>query len=113
VADESGVSRHFDRSKPAIDGGERMVRNLEDYSENRLRRWTFHKLPENVSTLSEVTRRSNPDGAWKNSVAASVRIEPFEWSRWRLRRTRRQVSDNPTLRPLAPIQIDLGSELRC
>jgi hypothetical protein len=46
VDDESGVSRHSDHPKPAIVDGERMVRNLEDYSENRPRKWTFHKLPE-------------------------------------------------------------------
>src|SRR5215471_11098765 len=45
-------------------------------------------LDENSSILSEVTRRSSPDKTGGNRIAASVRIEAFEGSRWRLRRTR-------------------------
>jgi len=44
--------------------------------------------PRNSSILSEVTRRSSPDKTGGNRIAASVRIEAFEGSRWRLRRTR-------------------------
>jgi len=42
---------------------------------------------KNVSTLSEVTRRSHRGGSLC-LIAASVSIEPFQGSRWRLRRTR-------------------------
>src|SRR5215468_1756946 len=45
-------------------------------------------LSRNSSILSEVTRRSSPDKTGGNRIAASVRIEAFEGSRWRLRRTR-------------------------
>src|SRR5215471_9711457 len=43
---------------------------------------------KNSSILSEVTRRGSPDKTGGNRIAASVRIEAFEGSRWRLRRTR-------------------------
>jgi hypothetical protein len=48
-------------------------------------------LSENDMTLSEVTRRSDARCERRCRIAGSLSIEPFERSRWRLRRTRSKL----------------------